>query len=91
MKDPEVKNIIKALTNKRYKARTIKGIANETKIEENQIISIIKTNPKLKSIVKVYPRKSKSGELLITTKAKFDKKASFLDKLIDGFIINKLG
>ncbi|MDN5110737.1 hypothetical protein PJV97_00100 [Aliarcobacter butzleri] len=91
MEDSDVRNIIKALTDKRYKARTIKGIANEAKIEENQVISIIKSNPKLRSIAKVYPRKSKSGELLITTKNKFDKKASFLDKLIDGFVINKLG
>lgn len=76
------RSIIKALENTKYIARTFSGIAHEIKISENEVINRLKDRS-LKNQIKIYPRKAKNGALLITTKSRFKKNASTLDKLFD--------
>jgi len=83
--------ILGAIGNKRYKARTIAGIAKETHIRPNIVISTIKSNPELRENIKVYPRQTKSGELLLTTKKRFSSEASLKDKFVDVFSTHRLG
>jgi len=42
-------------------------------------------------MVKVYPRKSSKGEVLLTTKDRFYKEASFSDKFVDAFATKRWG
>lgn len=81
--------ILQALNNQDYIARTISGIAREVNSSPVVIVRAIKSDPELKSIVKVFPRRAKTGEVLLTTREKFNKKASIKDKFIDFFSTNQ--
>lgn len=82
--------ILQALNNQDYIARTVSGIAKEVHASPAKIVQIIKTDPNLKVIVKVFPRRTKTGEILLTTREKFHKKASIKDKFIDLFSTNQV-
>lgn len=73
------KEILKAISNPKYAARTISGIETDTSLSKQLIVKRLGTS-KFKKILKVYPRRSSSGKVLITTKSIFSKKASLLDK-----------
>lgn len=77
--------IIMALNNDKYVARTVNGIANEISLSEPFVVRALKNDKILRSQMKVYPRKSRDGNVLVTTKKHFDQKASFRDKFIDAF------
>lgn len=80
--------ILQALNDQNYIARTVAGIAKEAHASPVLIVKTIKSDPKLQTIVKVFPRRAKTGEILLTTREKFNKKASFKDKFIDFFSTN---
>lgn len=82
--------ILNALNDEKYKARTIAGVAKSTRINPSRIVTALNTTPKLNQYVKIYPRRSKAGEVLITTREKFDKYASFKDKFIDAFATKRV-
>jgi len=77
--------IVKALNNGRFVARTISGIAKETSIERPLVVKILRTDRELRAQLKVLPRKTKDGRILITTKDHFKERGSFSDKFIDVF------
>ncbi|WP_031435093.1 hypothetical protein [Methylomarinum vadi] len=81
--------IFEALNDRRYVARTIKGIATSTHLREPQVVEVLRNDQNLRGAVKIYPRKSKNGKLLITTKEKFEKTATTLDRFIDYFATKK--
>ncbi|QSB80958.1 hypothetical protein [Citrobacter freundii] len=81
--------IIRALTNKNYIARTIDGIAKETNLSRDDILKEIHKNTELSDTVKIYPRKSKKGDYLFTTKERFYNDATITDKFIDFFSTKK--
>jgi hypothetical protein len=82
--------IAKAINNTKYGARTITGIAKEARIKPNMVISVIKSSPSLIGDVKVYPRRTMTGKLLITTKQRFASEASMKDKFVDVFSTHRL-
>lgn len=83
--------IVDALNSDRYKARTISGIAKVAHVHSGVVIRTIKNDPDLRQMVKVYPRRSAKGELLLTTKDRFYKEASFADKFVDVFASKRWG
>lgn len=83
--------IVEALNSKRYRARTIAGIAKMAHVNPVVVVSTIKNDPSLREMVKVYPRKSSKGEVLLTTKDRFYKEASFSDKFVDAFATKRWG
>lgn len=83
--------IVEALNSKRYKARTITGIAKVAHVKSSVVVETIKNDPGLREMVKIYPRKSSKGEVLLTTKDRFYKEASFSDKFVDAFATRRWG
>jgi hypothetical protein len=77
--------IISSLNNKKYVARTFEGIAKEIGTTKAQVINVIKSNNELRSKIKLYRRRAEDGRILITTKERFSKEASAIDKFIDIF------
>lgn len=85
-RDSETGRFIEAaLNNSKYKARTIDGIARETKLTVGTVVATIKHDRRLRATVKLLPRKSEDGRVLITTKKRFSAEASIKDKFIDIF------
>ena len=84
------RRILQALNSDKYQARTIDGISQEANSSEQEIIQRITYSEKLSDLLKIYPRKSKDGQVLITTKAKYEKSASFTDKFIDAFATSRV-
>jgi len=83
--------IIKSIDNEKYNARTINGIAKETKLTAAEIAMAIRVDSFLKKHIKIFPRRTTEGRVLITTKNKFLEHASFRDKFVDVFSTNRLG
>lgn len=77
--------IVVALSNRSYRARTVKGIATEAGLREADVVSALSSDAALAKVVKIYPVKSKDGRLLVTTKDRFAKEASTKEKFIDFF------
>lgn len=77
--------IMGALNNRRFKARTIEGIAKEIGINRIEVVRAIKSDAELREKVKLYRRKASDGRMLVTTKKRFSKEADIKDKFIDVF------
>lgn len=82
--------IIRALNNGRFVARTVGGIARETSLSKGLVIKSLKVDEILRGQMKIYPRKTSDGKVLLTTKKHFSKKAGFKDKFIDVFATNRV-
>jgi hypothetical protein len=89
MDDIETK-ILKSLRSDKFKARTITGIAKEVHVTPKVVINKLNSSPALNQQVKIYPRKSKDGRILVTTRDKFDSSASIKDKFIEAFATKRL-
>lgn len=83
--------IVGALNNKKYKARTISGIASETGLPKLVVIEAITNNEELKKAIKISPIKTDGGKVLITTKERFTKESSLKEKFIDFFATHRVG
>ncbi|WP_158773154.1 hypothetical protein [Cobetia sp. L2A1] len=81
----EREKIISALNDERYSVRIFPGIAKQFGVNERDIVKIFKSDEYLLHKAKILRRKSASGDYLITTKARFSKTASFMDRFIDIF------
>lgn len=77
--------IIKALNNGQFVARTVSGIAKETSIARPLVVKVLKGDKVLRAQMKVLPRKTSDGRVLLTTKQHFSEKAGFKDRFIDVF------
>lgn len=77
--------IVGALSNGRYRARTVTGIAVEAGLREAEVVDALSSDQALAKVVKIYPVRSKDGRVLITTKDRFAKEASPKEKFIDFF------
>ena len=82
--------IIKALNSGRFVARTVAGIAKETSLTRPVVVKALKGDMILRSEVKVLPRKTRDGRILVTTKNHFSEKAGFKDKFIDVFATKRV-
>lgn len=82
--------ILKALNSGRFVARTVAGIAKETSLSKPMVVKVLKGDRLLKAEMKVLPRKTRDGQILLTTKSHFSKKASFKDKFIDVFATKRV-
>ncbi|CAO3858270.1 hypothetical protein [Achromobacter mucicolens] len=83
--------IVNALNNGRYTARTIAGISKEAKLKSATVVEAIRTDDSLRSVVKVMPIRAKNGRVLLTTKERFQNEASLKTKFIDFFASRKVG
>ena len=88
--DAQDATILEALNDTRFMARTIKGLVMATNMEAECIVQRLQDSPKLAKTVKIYPRKTKNGKILLTTRSKFSKYAPFKDKFIDGFATRRV-
>jgi len=86
----DVKAIINALNQPKYKARTVAGIAADINSSVNNVKFALNNDSELINTVKIYPRQSSTGEILVTTRERFDKEASLLDKFVDMFSTRRL-
>jgi len=77
--------IVLALNNPSYRSRTLQGISQETKLQPTVVLQAITNDRILAHAVKIVPMRSKDGRLLITTKNRFSKEASFKEKFVDFF------
>ena len=84
------KKILAALNDRKFKARTINGVAKSVNVDSKSVLARIDSSPELKCEVKVYPRRSKDGRVLITTKSNFSRTASVKDKFIDAFATKRV-
>jgi hypothetical protein len=85
----EQKKIIDTLLKKKYKARTLTGLSNETKISVKTIKENILWNSNFSKRLKILPNRSNNGKVLITTKERFLTDASLGEKFIDFFASNR--
>ncbi|MEP0175530.1 MAG: hypothetical protein ABJH28_06415 [Paraglaciecola sp.] len=84
------RDILRVLNLDDYQARTIKGLSKDVDKSENEIVERITYSKYLNEFLKVFPRKSRSGEVLITTKSKYEKSATYRDKFIDAFATSRV-
>lgn len=77
--------IREALNNKKYSMRSLNGIAKEVNIPEKQLRHIITSDKNLAKEIKYMPFRSQDGKLLVMSKERFYKEASFRLKFIDFF------
>lgn len=82
--------ILKVLNRDDYDARTISGLSKAINKTEKEVIQRIMYSKELNDLLKIFPRKSRDGQVLITTKAKYEKSASFTDKFIDAFATSRV-
>lgn len=85
------KKIRVALNNKQYSMRSLDGIAKETHLSEKQLSQAITQDKVLAKEIKFMPFRSKDGQLLLMSKERFIKEASFKVKFIDFFATNRQG
>jgi hypothetical protein len=83
--DAKVK-VFAALADSHYKFRTIRGISKATGLSEDAIVTVISQESKK---VVVSSRKSTTGESLFTSRDRYEKSASFGDKIF-GVIFNRV-
>ena len=81
----------KALNNKNFTMRSLEGIAKEAQISEKQLRNAIAHDSKLAKQIKYMPFRSKDGKILLMSKDRFAKEASFKVKFIDFFATNRQG
>jgi hypothetical protein len=82
--------IIRALNDGRFVARTIGGIVKETSLTRAVVVKSLKGDKVLRGQMKVLPRKTSDGGILVTTKKHFREKAGFKDKFIDVFATKRI-
>lgn len=78
--------IKRALENPKYKFRTINGVASEAHVSFESIEKAMREHSD--EIVKLF-RKGENGEVLITTRSHYKRKASVKEKVI-GAVINSV-
>lgn len=74
-----------ALDNPAYRSRTLQGIAGETRLPPELVLKAIQQDRQLAAQVKVIPILAQDGSVLITTKSRFAREASFKEKFVDFF------
>lgn len=82
--------IISALTKENFKGRTLYGIAKDSHVSIVDVKDALRNDPELIKHVKIYPRLNSDGEVLVTTRERFEKEASLIDKFIDTFASSRL-
>jgi len=84
-------NVRKALNNRKFTMRSIEGIAKEVRISEKQLRNAIAHDKELAKEIKFMPFRSEDGKILLMSKERFVKEASFKIKFIDFFATNRHG
>lgn len=77
--------VLKALSDDKYRARTISGISTATKLDEVTVLDLIRTSDRLAKLVKIFPVLSQEGKVLLTTRKKFDATATVAERFVDLF------
>jgi hypothetical protein len=83
---PNYGSIKKAMENNKFNYRTIGGVAKEANVSVMVVHDAIKNHPK--EMVLLH-RKGKNGEVLVTTRDHYKKRASVRERLM-GVIINRV-
>ncbi|HCI5654935.1 TPA: hypothetical protein NPO21_000431 [Klebsiella variicola subsp. variicola] len=83
--------IISALNSEKYSIRSLGGIAKEVNVSEGELRKIIKNDHELSRAVKYMPFRSNDGKLLVMSKERFFKEASFKMKFMDFFASKNIG
>ena len=78
--------IIEALNSPRYSWRTIGGIAKDTGINVDAVKNILAHDENIRRRLKVSLRRGRGSCPLFMTKEKFDRHASFIDKILDVYV-----
>lgn len=87
--EEQKKEIIKLLSNRKYRGRTLIGISRETKIPAGLIKTGIRGDRNFAKKLKIFPKRTKDGDVLITTKERFVSEASLEEKFTDFFASNR--
>lgn len=82
--------IMMVLNDQKYKARTIYGVAKALGIKPEVIVNRLEHSKDLNQQVKIYPIKSKKGDVLITSRDRFDRSATFKERFIDIFATKRV-
>ena len=78
--------LIRALENPRYKYRSVDGVAKEIGLDQRKLLKLL--NHHSDEIV-VLNRKGNDGQILITTRRHYEKKASKVEK-IKSVLMNRM-
>lgn len=71
--------------------RSLGGIAKEINISEEELKNIISKDGMLSAEIKTMPFRSRDGKVLVMSKERFFKEASFKYKFMDFFSSKRLG
>ncbi|ELV8773057.1 MULTISPECIES: hypothetical protein [Vibrio harveyi group] len=77
--------ILRILNEPKFRARTIGGIAKELGINKRIVVHRLKRSKLLNQQVKIYPLRSKAGEVMVTSRERFDKTATMKERFVDAF------
>jgi len=77
--------IVDALNNPAYRSRTLPGIARETRLSQQRVIAALHCDRELAATVKLVPMRTQDGRLLLTTKDRFSREATFKELFVDFF------
>lgn len=83
--------IISALASNKFSMRTLGGIAKEINVSEEELKRIISNDSVLSAEIKTMPFRSKDGKVLVMSKERFIKEASFKVKFMDFFASKRQG
>lgn len=84
-----IHKIILSFNDKKYRYRTIDGVAHELNVTPEVVIGKIRNDDLLKKDVKLAPFVNQDGKSLYTTRERFSKEASLSEKFIDLFSTSK--
>lgn len=82
--------ILRALNESRFRARTIGGIANELGISKRIVVHRLKRSKLLNQQVKIYPLRSKTGDVMLISRERFDKTATVKERFVDAFATKRV-
>ncbi|AWB72161.1 hypothetical protein B9J90_13760 [Vibrio sp. V09_P4A23P171] len=77
--------ILRVLNEPKFRARTIGGIAKELGITRRIIVHRLQRSKALNQQVKIYPFRSKTGDVMIISRERFDKTATIKERFVDAF------
>jgi hypothetical protein len=80
--EDEIKKVLEALNNDRFKWRTVKGIASESNLNPDVVVTVIKSQPD--AIVRSNVRSTK-GDELYTSRGKLGSVENTMTRLLGAF------
>ena len=90
LREFELKDLASSIKSSSDSFDSFKGLSKDIDKSEDEVVERITYSKYLNEFLKIFPRKAKSGEVLITTKSKYEQSATFKDKFIDAFATSRV-